>query len=261
MPAQAPNAGTDPRLGDLCAAPSQWAPPFTHVYHLRKGGTVVFVAVEHTSDASSPTFAMIKAAFEHYRPGQVLIEGVSLEKSADDRYLTFLRERAVKAFVAGRISENLYAIYLAVENGSRYSGWDLSPHDEYIDDIIKGYAVPDMVGAHLLRRHVDPFASAASAAVQEEIMSLPHLRQPDNFDYASWYRGAYGDVSDLSAGTPCGKGIASRIIRSESERRTLNIANWVADAVKPGMVVLVEAGANHWLALRDHLNAISVRVD
>lgn len=244
-------------LGDLCSTPARWKPPLTRAYHLRNGGTVVFVAVEHVKDPRSPTIARIRAAFGQFKPGMMLVEGASLQKSADGNYLKFLADTANRQYAAGRIQENMYAVKLAADNQVRYMGWDLSPHEEYVADIANGFDIGDAIGAHLLRDHLDPFGAPSSAVLQAELDSVPRVRQPAGFDYGAWYRVHYGDSFDPTAGTPCGKGIASRIVKFESVRRTLNIVRLVDTYAGPGSVVMVEAGANHWLALREYLTSIS----
>lgn len=77
-------AATAPASHDMCTTPAGWAKPFTHVYHLRNGAKLVFVGVEHTDDITDETHRQIKAAVEHYRPGFVLVEGVSSAKSGFD---------------------------------------------------------------------------------------------------------------------------------------------------------------------------------
>lgn len=133
----------------------------------------------------------------------------------------------------------------------------MSPHEEYIHGIADGFAIPDVIGAHLLRARQNPFKDVPGAAIQHELAAVPHMRQPASFDFAGWYRKAYGDRFDPAAGTPCGTGIASQIVKSESVRRTLNIVDLLDGFAKPGKVVLIEAGGNHWLALRQYLASIS----
>ncbi len=109
---------------------------------------------------------------------------------------------------------------------------------------------------HLLRAHVDPFGPVPANRLADELRSIPHLRQPTDFDFAAWYRGAYGARLDPMAGTPCGTGPASAIVKFESIARTRNLARLIDANATPGAVVLVEAGANHWLALRDYLDRV-----
>ena len=244
-------------VGDLCAARADIAVPATQVYHRRNGATIVFVAVAHEHDAQSPSAQAIKAAFDRAHPTIVLVEGASADKSADSAYRAFLSQRAADQFAHGHIQENLYAVKLATDAKTAFSGWDMSPRDEYRADIDAGYDIRDALGAHLLRAHVDPFGPVPANRLADELRSIPHLRQPKDFDFAAWYRGAYGARLDPMAGTPCGTGPASAIVKFESIARTRNLARLIDANATPGAVVLVEAGANHWLALRDYLDRTS----
>ncbi|WP_010186329.1 hypothetical protein [Sphingomonas sp. PAMC 26605] len=245
-------------VGDLCTPPRDWAPPFTRLYHLRNGATLVFVATLHTKDPRSATHAQIKTAVAQYTPDTILVEAASADKSASDAYLAFLATRAERQLADGHIQENLYAVTLARERHVRYRGWDLSPNDEYVGDIAAGFDFRDAIGAHLLRAHVDPFGAPAPAALDSELAAVPAARRPERFDYAAWYRAAYGPTFDPAAVTPCGTGVASAIVKAESVRRTQLLAAQIDATAKPGTVVLVEAGANHWLALRAYLASIAL---
>lgn len=257
-PATSQTPARDP-VGDLCASHAGIALPTTQVYHRRNGATIVFVAVEHEHDAQSPSAQAIKAAFDRFHPTLVLVEGASADKSADPAYRAFLSQRAADQLAQGHIQENLYAVKLATDAKTAFSGWDLSPRDEYRVDIDAGYDVGNALGAHLLRAHVDPFGPVPADRLAEEVRSIPHLRQPQDFDFAAWYRGAYGPRLDLMAGTPCGTGPASAIVKFESIARTRNLVRLIDADATPGAVVLVEAGANHWLALRDYLDGLAKR--
>ena len=254
----------DPRhiLGDLCATPDPSAFPSTHVYRLPNGGTIVFVAVAHIADAKSTTrkteiFKSITDAFDRYKPDMVLIEGVSSQKSADSQYIALLSDTARRHYSEGNIEENLFSVKLASDRNIKFFGWDIAPHDEYIDDIADGFDVTDAIGAHLLRARQNPFNAPSSSAIQRELNALPKARQPDNFDFVGWYRKTYGDTFDPRAGTPCGTGIASRIVKDESIRRTLNLMNLLGSYAQPRKVVMVEAGGAHWMALQNYLTSIS----
>jgi len=249
-------------LGDLCATPDPAAFPSTHVYRLANGGTIVFVAVAHVGDAKSPArkaeiLKSISDAFDRYKPDMVLIEGASSRKSADSQYIAFLADTARRAFSTGNIEENLFSVKLASDRGVTFSGWDIAPHEEYIDDIADGFDVPDAIGAHLLRARQNPFATPSSSVIQREVSAVPTVRRPDHFDFTGWYRKTYSDTFDPRAGTPCGTGIASRIVKDESIRRTLNLMTLLDSYAQPGKVVMVEAGGGHWLALQHHLTSIS----
>lgn len=255
----------DPRhvVGDLCAKSEDAIFPSLHVYRLRNGGTIVFVAVAHVIDAKSTEqkeniLKSVADGFDQYRPDMVLVEGVSLQSGDDARYAAFVVDAAQKKFVSGDIGENLYAVKMAADRKIKFLGWDMSPHEEYIHGIADGFTIPDVIGAHLLRARQNPFKEVYQAAVQRELNSVPHMRQPDSFDFPGWYRKAYGERFDPTAGTPCGTGIASQIVRDESVRRTLNIVDLLDSYARPGKVVLIEAGGNHWLALRQYLASISV---
>ena len=50
-----------------------------------------------------------------------------------------------------------------------------------------------------------------------------------------------------------GKGIGSRVVKDLSYRRNLNLTSLIEAHAQPGQTLLVEAGANHWLALKDWL--------
>lgn len=252
----------DPVVGDLCARTDAVALPATHVYHLRGGGEIVFVAVTHVIDTKDPVkraaiYGAITSAIEQYRPDLVLVEGASAQKSSDESYISFLVSAAQQQAMSENFAENLFAVKVSADKGIKFAGWDMSPREEYIVDISGGYDIPDVIGAHLLRARQNPFKSPSQSAIEREVQALPMRVQSDPFDFAAWYRTMYGEVFDGRNGTPCGSGVASQIIRAESIRRTRTLANLLLADAKPGKVVMVEAGAAHWLALRAYLDSIS----
>lgn len=200
-PGVAPAQSAETVVGDLCAPPADWHPPFVRDYRLSNGARLIFVAVTHASDPASPTHVLLRQAFAMARPGIILVEGVSATKSADAGYRTFVTERATRAAASGRIGENLYAVKLAAERGLTWSGWDLTPGEGYSIDLAAGYAIEDVIGAHLLRVRVDPFGPSAATQVEAERASVPRDRQPARFDYAGWYRERFGARFDPALGT------------------------------------------------------------
>jgi hypothetical protein len=258
----APDLDPQHIVGDLCTTLGDPAPQTTHVYHLRNGGEVVFIAVSHVVDTRSAakTAAILKGitdAFDRYRPDIVLVEAASAAKSDDSHYLQFLVDTANRRFAAGGIEENLFAVKIASDRNVKFAGWDMSPHDEYVADIADGFAVADAIGAHLLRARQNPFASPSAPLIHSEVSAVPRVDQPTSFDFTGWYHATYGDSFDPRAGTPCGSGIASRIVKNESIRRTLNLAHLLVSDAQPGKIVLVEGGSAHWAALHLYLQSLS----
>ena len=212
---------------DMCTTPAAWTKPFTHVYHLRNGATLVFVGVEHTEDLADETHRQIKADFERYKPTFVLVEGTSSAKSAFEWYRKDLADLAKQRTDAGSASENLYALRLASDANIPFSGWDFSPDQDYKVLVEDKFAITDALGAHLLRAHINPFGSQNSARDVERQVRYAALIQPvASFDYAGWYRKVYGEQYDPANGTPCGNGIGSRIVNDLSYRRNLNLTSW-----------------------------------
>lgn len=247
-------AATAPASHDMCTTPAGWAKPFTHVYHLRNGAKLVFVGVEHTDDITDETHRQIKAAVEHYRPGFVLVDGVSSAKSGFDWYLKDIANLARHRTDGGAASENLYAVKLALDSGAHFSGWDFSPDQDYKVLVEDKVAIADALGAHLLRSKVNPFdRESAASSVERQVRYAATVAPVASFDYAAWYRQAYGEQYDPANGTPCGKGIGSRVVKDLSYRRNLNLTSLIEAHAQPGQTLLVEAGANHWLALKDWL--------
>ncbi len=246
---------------NMCVAPVGWSKPFTHVYHLRSGATLVFVGVEHTQDQDDETHRQIKAAFDTYKPTFVLVEGASATKSSFEWYRNALAKEAKERTVDGHASENLYAVKLAVDTEAQFSGWDFSPDQDYETLIGDGFKITDALGAHLLRSHDNPFSEASTArAVERQIRYASTVVPITSFDYAAWYRHAYGETFDPNTGTPCGRGIGSKVVNDLSYRRNLNMTGLIEAHALPGQIVLVEAGANHWLALKDWLESRSLSV-
>lgn len=248
----------DPVLVDECALPANWSPPFVHVYQLRAGGTLVFVGVRHGDDA--PTHALIKSAFDKYKPNLVLVEGVSADKSTDPAYLKYVTDHASERVQAGHPDEVAYTIKLAADAGVALSGWDRTPAQDYSASIDGGFALDDVLGAHLIRRRADPFDGASDAAIRSELRYAAGIRKLDEFDYAAWYRRTYGDLFVQANGTPCGQGIASRIVKLETAERNRHLIALIGARVGKGKTALIEAGANHWLALSGWLRSISTSI-
>lgn len=253
-----PHGAAAPVSPDMCTTPPDWAPPFTRTYRLQDGATVIFVGVAHSQDLTDATHRQIRAAIERYKPAFVLVEGASSAKSVSAWYRADLANAARQKTEAGSAPETLYAVALAVANGAQFSGWDFSPDQDYRVMVDDGFTLEDALGAHLLRGHVDPLAGdAAAGEVARQVHYAAMVRPIAGFDYAGWYRKAYGDRYDPSAGTPCGTGIASRAVRDLSYRRNLNMVSLIERHAVPGQTILVEAGANHWLAVRDWLRSRS----
>lgn len=247
-----------PALANECAYPAGWAPPFTHVYNLRNGATVVFIATEHTRDPADATHRQIREAFDRYHPGYVLAEGIASSKSSNDKYRKFLIDQATRDLQIGSIQETLFAIKLASDRGTAFSGWDFSPDELYAGGLADHLMMDDMLGAHLVRAKVDPADTVGGIrAVTRETGYAARVQPLGPFDYAGWYRKNYGAAFDASHASPCGGGIAGQVAKDETRRRNLNLVNLIDRYATPGVVVLVEAGANHWLALRGYLQSSS----
>lgn len=243
----------------MCATPSGWSKPFTYVYHFRNGATLVFIGVEHTENQEDDTHLQIKAAFDKYKPSFVLVEGTSATKSVFEWYRDALAKDAKERTEDGHASENLYAVKLAADAGANFSGWDFSPDQDYKVLVDDGYTINDALGAHLLRSHINPFSVEGSGRdVERQIRYASTVRPVSSFDYTAWYRNNYGETVDLNNGTPCGNGIGSKIIDDLSYRRNLNMVSLINSHALPGRTILVEAGANHWLALKDWLYSRSI---
>ena len=247
---------------DMCTMLAGWVRPFTHVYHLRNGAILVFVGVDHTDDLTDNTHRELKTAFERYKPTFALIEGTSSTKSAFDWYRRDIAGLAKQRTDGGAVSENLYAVTLAVSGGAQFSGWDFSPDQDYKVLVDDKFAIEDALGAHLLRSKVNPFGSEATAEnVARQVRYATTVQPVAEFDYPAWYRRAYGERYDPINGTPCGDGIASRVVSDLSYRRNLNLTGLIDAHAIPGQTILVEAGANHWLALKDWLATRSTSFD
>lgn len=244
---------------NMCITPSDWTKPFEHVYHFRNGATVIFIGVEHTSDLNDETHRQIRESFEKYRPSILFIEGTSSAKSDFQWYRNDLANLAKERVQQGSASENLYAVKLAVDAGAQFSGWDFSPNGDYKTLVDDGFSISDAIGAHLLRSHINPLSQeGVASAVDRQLRYAATIQPVTSFDYRYWFHKAYGDKFDSNDGTPCGKGVGAKVIDDLSYRRNLNLASLIDGAALPGKIVLVEAGANHWLALRDHLRSQSI---
>ena len=200
---------------------------------------------------------MIKSAFDQYKPNLVLVEGVSADKSTDPAYLKFVANHANELVQAGHPDEIAYTIKLAADADVALSGWDRTPAQEYSASIAGGFALDDVLGAHLIRRRANPFDGTSDAAVQSELKYAAGIKKLDGFDYAAWYRRTYGDQFVQANGTPCGRGIGSRIVKFETAERNRHLVDLIGSRVGKGKTVLIEAGANHWLALSGWLRSMS----
>ena len=243
---------------NLCTTPPGWAKPFTHVYHMRTGATLVFIGVEHSADLADETHRQIRDGFDAYKPDLALVEGVSSTKSAFDWYRRDIAALAGRDAEAGSVPENLYAALLATQHGAKFSGWDFSPDQDYAAILADKFDIHDALGAHLLRSRVNPFGGETSAnEVERQIRYASMAGSVGSFDYADWYRRTYGDTFDPVNGTPCGKGVGSVVVNDLSYRRNLNLTALIEKNATAGHTILVEAGANHWLALKDWLSSSS----
>lgn len=244
-------------FGNECASFGALPPPFTHSYMLRGGGKIVFVAVAHGSDPRSPTFTQIRDAIGQSNVAFVLVEGASSAKSASDAYLRYLSDTATRRLAEGKLGENLYAVKLSDDKGIKFAGWDLSPDQLYGDSVRNGFALPDIIGAHLLRSKVDPFDPKSAPQIQAELRYAAQYGDTSSFDYATWYKTMYGMTVDLTAGTPCGPGVASKIVKYETKMRNENLVSVLQSLAGTSGTIVIEAGAAHWLALNGYLASIS----
>ena len=247
-----------PALADECSYPDHWAPPFTHAYHLKNGATVVFVATQHSRDPADDTHRLIRAAFDRYRPSFVLVEGAASSKSSTDAYRKFLVAAADRDVSRGSVQETLFTVKLASDRGIGFSGWDFSPAELFAGGLADHLTMADMLGAHLVRARVDPTDTIGGAqATAREAEYAGTVQSLGPFDYPAWYRKNYGTTFDPTHATPCGGGIAGQVAKDETRRRNINLAGLIDRYATPGGVVLVEAGANHWIAVQPYLRSIA----
>lgn len=244
-----------PILAEPCAMPADFRLPATHVYRLKGGGTLVFVAVLHGDNG--PTRAMLQEDFARYKPGDVLVEGFSSSHSIDPAYRQRMLGYAERRTAAGRPDEVTTAITLAAAAGTAVSGWDLTTAEDYAASVRRGFAIEDVLGAHLLRLRINPFAEPNGTIVDAERREATMVAPVERFDYADWYRRHYGTDFVAANGTPCGTGIGADIVRFETAERNHRLVTVLQAHVGPGKIVLIEAGANHWLALKPWLRSIS----
>ena len=247
-----------PVLADPCAPSTDFRPPLTKVYHLKGGGTLVFVAVRHGDDPA--TRALLQDAFARDKPTDALVEGFAASRSMDPRYQERMVGYAQRRSASGHPDELATTIKLASDAGASFGGWDMSAAEDYAASVAQGFTLDDVIGAHLIRRHVNPFAGADGGALDSELRDARTVHGIEGFDYAAWYRRHYGDSFDDANGTPCGTGIGASIVAFETAERNRRLIAVLQAHVGPGKTVLIEAGANHWLALRPWLQSISDRV-
>lgn len=243
-----------PIFGDECAVPPGFSPPFVRVYRFANGGRLVFVAVRHKD---APTQAMLKAAFVRYHPDKALVEGIGSSRRDDAERRQRLLAYADDRLATGEPDEVATTIKLAASAQVAFSGWDLAPEEEYAAALSAGFTSSDIVGAHLARRRIDPFGTNIGPALAAERQADPAVAV-EGFDYPAWYRRSYGDRFIISSGTPCGTGIAAQVVKAETGARNRNAAAVLERTVVAGRTVLIEAGANHWLALDPWLRSIAV---
>lgn len=248
-----------PMLADACVSPADFHPPVTHVYHLKGGGTLVFVAVLHGDNV--PTRLLLQDAFARYKPVEALVEGFSSTRSVDPAYRQRMRRYAERRTAEGALDEVVTTISLATAAGARVSGWDMTTAEDYAASTRNGFAIEDVIGAHLIRRKIDPFAPQDGAMLDAELREAGTVGPVGRFDYADWYRRHYGDHFVQANGTPCGRGIGAEIVRFETAARNRRIMAVLQDHLAPAKTVLIEAGANHWLALRPWLRSLSDSVN
>lgn len=253
-----PAAAGPPVVASQCDAPPGFAPPFTRVYQLRDGRTLVFVAVHHGRDPGDASHRLIAEAIDRFAPGLVYIEGIDTGSPAA---IAFQRTAAERQSHSGAIGESLYAVKLAGDRGIAFASWDYRPDEAMRYDVAQGFALADIVGAHLLRAGADPAEPKEETARRRDLGYAARVGAIDGFDYGAWYRRHYDVPFAAANATPCGTGIAADVLKAESDARSARLAERVMHPVGHARVVMVEAGANHWVALQAWLRRLSTSVE
>ncbi len=122
--------------------PNAW--PSQVVRWAKDGKTLIFVACHHTNNLSSPIHRTIKNIFDEEKPDIYLMEGFSSESEgiSPDR----IKEKAKQIIESTKkCADNLYAAYLATENGVPFIGADLADAKQITPLKERGYSLEDVI--------------------------------------------------------------------------------------------------------------------
>ncbi len=255
---------------------SQPEGPRAAVYRYR-GRPFVFVGAAHSNDTESPTFRLIRQAYEAFDFNTVIVEGVTYASGPNpSRLLTYVaKSEAVGSFQPG--GETVPAVQGALREGAVVRGGE--PADSDVLALATGFGVSeaDVLGFYVLRsvpqwlqereidRPGDPRTARlveAALAAERAALGLGPDILADYASWAAWYERTNGrpfgdgfqgeEVGPLADG-PHGTNRAGYAI---SRARDSFLLERVADHLGRGEAVLVVYGASHLPILRPALDAM-----
>jgi hypothetical protein len=113
-------------------------PPFMACYK-KDDRELCYIATNHGSDASSPTFKLIKKVMDEFRPDFVVLEGFESNMGLSPKDVTEIHEKFCKTNGA-KCEEPLYAISLAKEKGIPFIGAEPDDAEVYDNFRSEGYS-------------------------------------------------------------------------------------------------------------------------
>jgi hypothetical protein len=259
---------TEPWCPGDCAV----AVPFVASY--RKGTErLVFVGAHHAFQANSPTMRAVKAAFDRFQPGVVILEGFPTAMGENPPPLVAEAHRygTTGADEFGR-SEGMYAASIALVRAVPFIGGEPTREEESQVLKAKGFTDAELAFAGLLYEYSQalrsgdmPDTSAESLAkiysrLAEDLKAPPNrggwsLDAPTLEDFRERYKGMYGVDIVGDAKFPLRIDVVNDNTRNGKQgkvsmmTRDRHLLGLIEQQLAEKHAVLVVYGGSHWATL------------
>ncbi|MEL7190020.1 MAG: hypothetical protein AAGK17_10750 [Pseudomonadota bacterium] len=240
--------------------------PFKTVYE-GCGKTVIFVAVEHSNDPASKTYALIEQALVSGQPDIVILEGFPSDFGTSPSDMVAYADSV--AGTAGDF-EPMYAVRIADKGNISFIGGE--PSDQTILEMIAPLEISpaDLFGFYVLRQidqwllsgeiesHKDPMIAKLISSFKDEFLastgaSPETIRAVSDFDgFKVWYATQNGlgynegySAQDSWPTSPDTNRKTNQLSDLVSDIRDLHLQKTMADALNKHDTVVVIYGFSH----------------
>ena len=242
-----------------------------------EGRPLVFVGAEHSTETESPTFRLVRQAYEAFDLNAAIVEGVEYASGPDPaRLLAYVAEsEAEGTFQPG--GETVPAVEGARRAGAVVWGGEPSDGDVLALAMEAGVSEADVLGFYALRvvpqwlreREIERPSDPATAPLVEAELADGRQRLglgpdvlPDFAAWAAWYERTngrpFGDGFQTEEVGPLADGPhgTNRAAYAVSRARDAFLLRVVADRLNRGEAVVVVYGASHLPILQPALDAM-----
>lgn len=250
---------------------------FAAVY--RAGRTrLVFVAAVHANRVDSPTFRLIREAYDNFAFDTVIAEGFETSRGADPpRLFQYAIESGPRSdgFVEG--GETVPTVLGARAEGATLWGGEPDDLDVAARILAEGFAPEDLLGFYVLRNipqwigeqkiehagdpRLEPLAIEALARDRDSLQLAPTVL-PGYAEWLAWYRALNGRplgasfVTEETGPLADGPHGTNRIAHALSLARDAHLHELIVKHLARGESVLVVFGSSHLTIQRPALDSV-----